>query len=310
MTASVQAASETRYYRISGMTLASCFELPGAASTNEPSAGPDAVVKYDQVPASLPDAIQHGPNWEVGPSGAILRVPGRGRFLIRDGREVLCDTAPGKDAADLAIFILGSVLGVMLHQQSCYVLHASAVAVDGHAMLFCGSSGAGKSVLAAALSSAGYPLVSDDLCRIRFDEGEPRAIPDGRSLKLWSDTVKALSLEQRQGLPVRAGIRKYWVDPPSTAVATPLPVRAIYFLCPAKPPHAAGIKYVTLLDGASLLRSHAYRPRLVRALGLDQQWLSASVSLLKMAPAWKFTREWRLDALDGCVRMLEEHWRS
>lgn len=100
------------------------------------------------------------------------------------------DVAPeaGTPPQDIAIFIIGTVFGLLLHQREQVVLRASAARVGGKAVLFCGASGAGKSPLAAALAQCGYPLITDDVCALavtdriyfpyvalRIDTGEPDA---------------------------------------------------------------------------------------------------------------------------------------
>ncbi len=115
--------------------------------------------------------------------------------------------APESDAtaADIPIFILGTVFGILLHQREQIVLHASAVRVNGKAVLFCGASGAGKSTLAAALAQRGYPLVTDDFCTLTADgQGAPLVHPDGRQLKLWAQAIDRLDLAQQRGERVRA----------------------------------------------------------------------------------------------------------
>ena len=46
-------------------------------------------------------------------------------------------------------------------------IHASAVALDGRALLIVGPSGSGKSALALRMMAHGATLVSDDLVEIR-----------------------------------------------------------------------------------------------------------------------------------------------
>jgi len=89
----------------------------------------------------------------------------------------------------------GSVFGILLHQREEIVLHASAVRVNGRAILFCGASGAGKSTLAAVLAQRGLPLITDDVCAITLSPaGAPMVHSDGLHLKLWAQAIERLDL--------------------------------------------------------------------------------------------------------------------
>jgi HPr kinase/phosphorylase len=58
--------------------------------------------------------------------------------------------------------------------------HASAVAIDGHAVLIEGPSGIGKSALALELIALGAELVADDLTRVVLRDGWPWALAPER----------------------------------------------------------------------------------------------------------------------------------
>ena len=68
-------------------------------------------------------------------------------------------------------------------------VHGTSVALEGRGLLILGSSGAGKSSLAAHLIALGARLVADDLTLIR-------PVPDRAELGLWrrEDGPKALEL--------------------------------------------------------------------------------------------------------------------
>jgi hypothetical protein len=292
-------------YQICGLHLSSSIELPSGAPVTDAAGPADVHIAAGRVPLSLSAADYRGPNWETSATEILLRIPSLARLRMHEGREVTYELAEGANESALPLFLTGSALGALLHQRGEYVLHASAVAVDGGAVVFCGQSGAGKSSLVAALCAAGFPLVSDDVCRIHFGRGEPAVIPDGRRLKLWRDTISHLGLAPLRRGQIRPGIDKYWVDPPTPAAGGPLPLRAVYFLQPGE---SLSLHRQPLVNAVEHLRSYAYRPRLVKALGQESLWLNRSAVIAAHVPVLRFERSWTLQQLPGSLAALRDHW--
>ena len=156
------------FYRVSGLSVASEIALPGLIAGTA-GAAPQVTIRRGAVPENLPEPSASGPTWQVAGKQFLLRIPDIARFLLNDGREIVFAPESDDNVADIPIFILGTVFGILLHQREQIVLHASAVRVQGRAVLFCGASGAGKSTLAAALAQRGYSLVTDDFCTLSIN---------------------------------------------------------------------------------------------------------------------------------------------
>ena len=294
-------------YRVAGLAVASEIELPGAIPA-QPASTPDITVRAAPVPASLDDASNKGVTWQIAGERFLLQVPSVARFLLSGGREILFETAAGVDPHDVSIFLLGTVFGILLHQRGEIVLHASAVQVNGKAVLFCGSSGAGKSTLAAALAQRGFPLVADDLCAITLAAGAPPMVqPDGRHLKLWAQAIERLDLAERRGAPVRNKLQKFFVEPAAT-FAEPLPLGAVYALREARPPHNAGIERPNAVDAALILRRNAYRPLMVNRMGQKADYFYAATAIANAAGIFHLTRPLNFAALPEVVGGLAQHW--
>ena len=235
-------------------------------------------------------------------------MPDVARFLLTGGREILVEPAPDVDAGDISIFLIGTVFGILLHQRGEIVLHASAVRVDGKAVLFCGSSGAGKSTLAAALAQRGFPLVADDLCAVTLAAGAaPMVQPDGRHLKLWAHAIQNLDLAERRGAPVRNKLEKFFVEPAVT-LAEPLPLGAVYALREARPPHKPGIERPNVVDAALILRRGAYRPLMVNRMGQKADYFRAATAIANVAGIFHLTRAFNFAAMPDVTGWLEQHW--
>lgn len=73
---------------------------------------------------------------------------------------------------DVALFLLGPVLGIVLRLQGVTSLHASAVEIGGRAVAFVGAPGAGKSTTAAIFARNGYAVLTDDIVALQKQESE------------------------------------------------------------------------------------------------------------------------------------------
>lgn len=288
--------------------MASEIVLPGAipaALTPEP----DVTIRRGAVPRSLDSPQSKGPTWQYTPEQFLLTIPGIARFLLRGGRDVTVEPESPAAASDIAAFITGTVFGILLHQRNQIVLLASAVRVNGKAVLFCGPSGAGKSTLAAALAQRGYPVLADDMCAMTLSSDGTAAVhADGDRLKLWARAIDELKLADRRGESLRAGLGKFYVEPPASVHGT-LPLGAIYALREARPPLAAGIDRPNIVDAALLLRRSAYRPLLVRTMNQKALYFRAS-AVANHAGIHYLTRRFNFAAMAESLGWLERHWRE
>jgi hypothetical protein len=111
-----------------------------------------------------------------------LEVSGAGTsYSVRSGDRWLC-----RDVA--RAWARHAVLHTVLTQVCCRwpaasVLHASAVAIGGRAVVIAGASGSGKSTLTAALVNSGALFLSDDLVPLTADRCEVGSFPVALSVK-------------------------------------------------------------------------------------------------------------------------------
>lgn len=272
---------------------------------------PDVRVSVGTVPddPGAPDYI--GPTWRLVGRRFYLEVPSLIRLMADDGREIVAQPLGTSTEADMAPFILSTGMAAILHQRRLLAFHAATVAWQGRAIALCGSTGTGKSTLAAALCRAGAGFVGDDIAAIRIEsaDGVPLVWPDGRQHRLWADAIDHLTLAERQGAPIRSHMSKFHVAPSSPLdrgeVASPL--AAVILLRTRErtvPPGPPSIEPLTLVDAAPLLKGEIYRPSLARHMGHDPLLFSQIAGLLSRAPVFRLERTRGLEYLDASAALV------
>ena len=129
---------ESKFVRLFGMRIRSDIPLPGPKA--ELGDEPDLVIELGQVEEpAIP-----GQEIVADDQGTTLTIEGIARYRISDGRRIIVQPALGVPEANVRLFLLGSAMGLLLHQRGLMPLHASAVEIEGRAVAFTGASGAGK----------------------------------------------------------------------------------------------------------------------------------------------------------------------
>lgn len=294
-------------YRISGLEVASEVDLPGLI-LGDPNAAPDVTICRAIVPKSLDGATAIGPTWQRADGRFLMRIPHVARFLLEGGHSIAFEAEDDAELQDVAVFLSGSVFGVLLHQRNHIVLHASAVLVGDKAVLFCGQSGAGKSTLAAALGEHRYSHIADDQCAIEIgDDGIPRIQADGRRLRLWEKSIGELGLDDRRGDPMRNRLRKFYVEP-VTASDAPVPIGAVYALIEIRGQQEPNIERPNVVEATRLLVANAYRPMLVHRLDQREVYFRAAAAIAATSGIFRLKRRLDFDEIPASIAMLQAHW--
>jgi hypothetical protein len=296
-------------YHAHGLLIASdvALPLPPAAPAGEPDLvlrrGADRPVPHERPPGTRLAEVGR-PDHTIfytlarDETAAVLRYPGVCDFTGDRGlSRVTAHLHPGADAGLLPVLVSGALLAVhlMLHHQ--LVLHASAVRAGGRAVAFVGSSGMGKSTLAAALCDLGCGLVSDDLLRV--DRGLVH--PGGTENRLRESARELAEAAPREHVHETADGRL--ALRPRDLVTGPLPLAACVVPRPAR--EVTEVVARRLGPAEALLRLSRYP----RVLGwTDAASTAASFQalgdLVERVPVFEAAIPWGPPFADGVLRGL------
>ncbi len=199
-------------YSVFGLVLRSNLEIPGLTPEPAIRKSPDVEVQLGLSPIAA-DGLQGGLEelsyaspylvesggpalriWKIA-NGAFLRLDyfdGIQFWLDPSGTSVWAAWPASQSLEDVATYLLGPVLGLLLRLRGVPCLHASAVTFGDSTVAFAGSEGRGKSTTAAALASRGHAVISDDIVALVERKGSFFVLPAYPYLSLWPESVKML----------------------------------------------------------------------------------------------------------------------
>jgi len=281
-------------YQLFGLAVRSEFpipELPATTSAGEPDV-----------------AIRRG----TDAGGTLISIGGIADFTVSEGTTICIAPAPGASPRNIRLYLLGSAMGLLLHQRALLPLHANAVEVNGKAIAFMGASGSGKSTLAAWFHDRGFRVVADDVCVVRFAADDSALVYPGLPrLRLWKEALEASGRDAADFARSYAGDDDWdkFDVPLEAAVTAPgsTPLAAIYLLDKGE---AARVDHLGGIEAAEAIFANTYRGRFVAEAGDPKSHWEACIRLVRTTPIFRAVRQWGHQRMDEESSRLLEHARA
>jgi len=283
-----------------GLRIDSAIELPGLRRATAEHEDADRVdIAFGEI-ANLQDV---GPgDWHrLGPRCSTLVKAGVGAIEIRDGRRITVRVA-GNAERELAHYILGPGMGLLLQQRGLFCLHASCVRIAGEAVAIAGDTGAGKSTLAHALLEAGHALVTDDIAAIDDSGTRPLVLPGHGALRMTFQHMTKAGLDPQGHEPLHAATDKRLVPlDPARCVREPLPLSRIYILARGDEQQTEEIDG---LAGALAMLRHTFYPALQSGVVGTEALLQRCLRIREQVRVLRLQRNDDLTALPQLLRLI------
>ncbi|MGE5374366.1 MAG: hypothetical protein ACM3XO_04850 [Bacteroidota bacterium] len=225
-------------------------------------------------------------------AGYLLRFPAFADFVIStDARAISGYRRGNTPEASVRHLLLNQVIPIVLSQLGKLVLHASACVTPHGVMAFMGTTGMGKSTLAASFGLRGFTVLTDDCLSIEKRDGDVLCVPSYAGVRLWPESVTAL-FEEAPELQTLAHYtdKKRFVFQQDPAGASHLMKAAFVLTKPDDNQPVDSIRITPLSPGEGLLEAvrHTFQLDVTDRLRLAQafrryEWLAQSVPFFKLS---------------------------
>jgi hypothetical protein len=279
-------------YEAYGLRIDSAFELPELSPSTSGSIA-DITFRKQRIESANPsDRVSDA----LPPDQIGIRYAGIVSLLIKDGTTVDVDVQPGIDPRIIRLILLGPVLGLMLHQRSFLVLHASAVEIGSSAVAFIGEKGAGKSTTAAAFNAEGYALLADDIVAVAPETH--LVYPGFPQLKLFREAAKHLTAGSENLHRLHPDLDKVGLRVANRFAHSPRPLRRVFALT-----DGPDLEIQSLPPQQSFMElvKHSYALSFLQSTNSSETHFRQAVALASRAPVCRLIRPRSLPLLSNLV---------
>jgi hypothetical protein len=296
-------------YQAFGLNVSSAIPLPDLPECGGPA---DASIRYGKITDAVADEKVGGRRVFENP-GVKVRASQKamyfdwarlGKVIIEGGEKVIVDPEPDTLVEDFHPFLTGPVLAVLLHQRGLFVLHASAVEIDGSVVAFLGSKGDGKSTLAACLKSRGHRLVSDDIVPVKFAADEVLTLPGAPRIKLFNDSIEAIGANPAQFPKIHRFVEKRsfrFFQPVSPA---PVRLDAVYILTADD---SINISRLNPVESFIEVIRNTHLNRYLEALNCQTEYFEFCRKFVASVPVFRLARPHDFEKIGRIGELLEKH---
>ena len=295
-------------YTAYGLAIDSQLALPEFTVVEASAEQADVHVRFGDVVEEEDQEVprEYGSAY-ITPDRVYYRHALVGLFEMKGGNLITIQRGPQYDEEFTRMCITNLAMGVILHQRKVFTLHASAVEVDGEAVVFVGDKGAGKSTMVAALSRRKHKVITDDVLGIvtKSDEGRVRVVPGYAQVKLLPDAVEhVLNDDPEQYQRVYAATPKRVHTLAGSTIESSIPLRTIYRLSLGD--HVA-VEPIPPQQAFLTLMRQAYLRRLIEPTAAAAWYTKACSTIVNGAGIYHLRRPRDFSLFPQIIRCVEEN---
>lgn len=290
------------YYRAYGLNIAS--EIPVIGFESARIDKPDVVIKLGSVPKNLDNIINQSKYFQSNNFEFLLRINNQENIYVHNGDSIILKSSFDKNHNNISVYIIGMAFGAIMHQRRLLPLHASTIVYKDKCLVFAGSSGSGKSTIAATFLKYGASFVADDVSVIDFTQGQPSVRPAFPTLKIWSDSLQYLGIESYKLARVQDELQKYYL-PVDLFNKGLFAISQVFILLPQK---KSGIEINSLNGIAKFLaiKKNTYLFRGISKTGMEQNFFTQVNLLAHQVPVSTIVRPIGALSADEMVLKITE----
>lgn len=294
-------------YQAFGLILHSEIEIPELAPSSEQKT--DVTVKIAALSAELYGGANKENHFSAGHNYFYLQIKNVARFLIAEGSQITIAPLAGVKKEQIRLYLLGTSMGVVLHQRGILPLHGSGIATENGCALFLGESGVGKSTLVAALSRYGYLIVTDDICALTFrdTDKEIEVHPSYPQVKLCPNIIEYLKIPPATLTEISPGLNKFGVCVANNFQKTSMRLSKIFILCQHDNPGVI-IEQLKGMQKFAAVANHLYRGTFMEQPHLTEQKFKHCAQLCKTMPSiFRVLRPENTFSLKHVMKLIIKH---
>ncbi|WPC43296.1 hypothetical protein [Clostridium sp. JS66] len=276
-----------RIYTVFGLKISS--EIP--ISELLPSEGDEDIkIILGKVPSKIDHIIIKADDYQMSKTEFLFSVENVGRYYIKDGKLILIEPYEKADSKSINVYLMGTAFGVVLLQRGMVPIHGSSVIINDQCVIFTGDCGAGKSTLCSAFRKNEYEFLSDDISVITLnEEGIPMVQPAFPQQRLCSDSARMMGYDIASLSLASNTDHKYVISDPNNFKSEPMPLVAIFELCP-KQDCTIGIRKLEGTDKLWNIIKNIYYSTILLRLGINVDYFKQCIDIVKIIPFYYIVR--------------------